>query len=85
MPLQNGGPPSNRYSAISACWHCDRVLHELWCITQNAHVQYAYQVVGDPAQMRCETPLHLARFGRKMDDKENATGDAAELHSRSSH
>jgi hypothetical protein len=39
---------SNRYSADSACGHCDGVIrHEAWCVTQNAGVQYAYQVVPD--------------------------------------
>ena len=40
---------SNQYCADSACGHCDGVLrHEHWCITQNASVQYAYQVISDP-------------------------------------
>ena len=37
---------SNQLSADSACGHCDGVIrHEAWCITQNANVQYAHQVV----------------------------------------
>ena len=76
MPLQNGGPlHSNRYSADSACWHCDGVLcHELWCITQNAHVQYAYQVVGDPAQMRCGDHLILHALGARWTTKRTPHG-----------
>lgn len=68
MPLQNERPliHSNRYSADSACWHCDGVLcHELWCITQNAHVQYAYQVVGDPVHMECGDHLILHALGAR--------------------
>lgn len=33
---------SNRYSAASACEHCEGIIrHEGWCVTQNAAVLYA--------------------------------------------
>jgi hypothetical protein len=51
MPIESQFPLSygNQYSADSACGHCDGVLcHEHWCITQNASVLDAYQVISDP-------------------------------------
>jgi hypothetical protein len=54
MPVENQLPlsHSNKYSADSACGHCDGVFHhESWCITQNASVQYAYQVISDPSHL----------------------------------
>lgn len=66
MPLQDKVPlvHSNRYSADSACAHCDGVIrHETWCITQNAVVQYAYQVVNDPACMSRGDRLILHALG----------------------
>jgi len=61
------GPPlihSNRYSVDSACGHCDGVIrHELWCITQNTSVQYAFRVITDPAHLRVEDRLILHALG----------------------
>jgi hypothetical protein len=55
---------SNRYSAASACAHCQGVIrHEPWCITQNTRVQYAYSVVNDPAHLRVEDRLILHALG----------------------
>jgi hypothetical protein len=59
MPVEDQLPLrySNQYSADSACGHCDGILRrEHWCITQNASVQYAYQVISDP--------WHLSRGDR---------------------
>lgn len=37
---------SNQYHSAAACEHCDGVIrHEPWCITGNAEVYYAYDVV----------------------------------------
>ena len=55
---------SNRYSADSACGHCDGVIrHEAWCVTQNAGVQYAYQVVSDPGLLSTGDHLILHALG----------------------
>ena len=54
MPVENQLPlsHSNKYSADSACGHCDGVLrHEPWCVTQNASVQYAYKAVSDASHL----------------------------------
>jgi hypothetical protein len=65
MPIQ--GLPlihSNQYSADSACSHCDGVIrHEAWCMTQNAGVQYAYQVVSDPSLLSTGDHLNLHALG----------------------
>ena len=37
---------SNKYSADTACEHCDGVVrHEPWCITRSPEVLYAYGAV----------------------------------------
>jgi hypothetical protein len=55
---------SNQYSADSACGHCDGVIrHEAWCITQNASVQYAYQVVSDAGLLSTGDHLVLHALG----------------------
>jgi hypothetical protein len=55
---------SNQYSADSACGHCDGVIrHEAWCITQNASVQYASQVVSDPSLLSTGDHLILHALG----------------------
>ena len=66
MPVQDHLPSShsNRYSADSACGHCDGVIrHELWCITQNTSVQYAYQAVSDPDHLSAGDKLILHALG----------------------
>jgi hypothetical protein len=66
MPVENQLPlsHSNKYSADSACGHCDGVLrHESWCITQNPCVQYAYHVVSDPSQLSPGDSLILHALG----------------------
>jgi glycerol-3-phosphate cytidylyltransferase-like family protein len=63
------GPPlihSNRYSAASACRHCDGVIrHEPWCITQNTNVHFAYQLIADPAHLSVEDRLIRHRKGER--------------------
>jgi hypothetical protein len=55
---------SNRYSADSACGHCDGVIrHEPWCVTQNAAVQYATQVVSNPGLLSTRDHLILHALG----------------------
>ena len=61
---------SNQYSADSACGHCDGVVrHEIWCITQNASVQYAYQVIADPARLSRGDRLILHALGARWTGK----------------
>ena len=66
MPVQSQFPlsHSNQYSADSACGYCDGVIrHEPWCITQNASVQYAYQVVSEPDHLSPGDHLILHALG----------------------
>jgi hypothetical protein len=66
MPTRNELPPlhSNKYSADLACGHCDGVIrHEPWCITQNASVRYAYQVITDPTYLSLADHLILHALG----------------------
>ena len=61
---------SNQYSADSACGHCDGVIrHEPWCITQNASVQYAYQVIGNPGRLSRADRLILHALGARWTAK----------------
>jgi hypothetical protein len=60
LPLRH----SNRYSADSACAHCDGVVHhESWCATQNANARYAFEVVLDPAQLSVGDEVNLHALG----------------------
>ena len=65
MPIQSFSlTHSNQYSADSACGHCDGVIrHEAWCVTQNAGVQYAYQVVSAPGLLSTGDHLILHALG----------------------
>jgi hypothetical protein len=66
MPVEDQLPliHSNKYSADSACGHCDGVLrHESWCITQNTCVQYAYHVVSEPSRLSRGDSLILHALG----------------------
>jgi hypothetical protein len=66
MPVQSHPPlsHSNRYSADSACGHCDGVIrHEPWCITENASVEYAYKSVSDPKNLSPGDQLILHALG----------------------
>jgi len=56
--------PSNRYSADSACNHCEGIIrHESWCITQNAYVHYAYQAALFSNQLSLEDRIILHGWG----------------------
>jgi hypothetical protein len=66
MPAQTQLPltHSNRYSADSACGHCDGVIrHEPWCITQNPDVHYAYEVALNPSYLSPGDHLILHALG----------------------
>ena len=66
MPIETQLPlsHSNKYSADSACGHCDGVLrHEPWCVTQNASVLYAHQVISDPSHLSRGDQLILHALG----------------------
>jgi hypothetical protein len=66
MPVENQLPlsHSNKYTADSACGHCDAVLrHESWCMTQNTSAQYAYQVVSDSSHLNRVDHLILHALG----------------------
>jgi hypothetical protein len=66
MPTQSDSPlqHSNRYSADSACTHCDGVIrHEPWCTTQSANVRYAFQIAMDCRQLSVGDELSLHALG----------------------
>jgi hypothetical protein len=66
MPTQDQLPwgHSNRYSAASACLHCEGVIrHESWCLEQNANVHYAYQAVSEPDWLSLGDQLILHALG----------------------
>jgi hypothetical protein len=66
MPTQNQLPwsHSNRYSADSACLHCEGVIrHESWCPVQNASVLYAYRTVSEPDLLSLGDQLILHALG----------------------
>ena len=66
MPTQNQLPwsHSNKYSANSACVHCEGVIrHESWCPVQNTNVYYAYQAVSQPGLLSLGDQLILHALG----------------------
>lgn len=55
---------SNRYSAETACEHCQGVVrHESWCITRDPIVSYACQIVLDPSKLTVGDTLILHSLG----------------------
>jgi len=55
---------SNRYSASSACEHCQGIIrHEPWCIRLNGLVYYAYEAVLDAAKLSADDALRLHSLG----------------------
>jgi len=55
---------SNRYNAESACEHCGGIIrHERWCITIDATVFYAYEIVVDPSKLTIQDSLILHSLG----------------------
>jgi len=76
MPVQKHLPltHANRYSADSACGHCEGVIrHESWCITQSVSVQYAYQVISDPDGLSLGDDLILHALGVAWTPRESLT------------
>ena len=66
MPIQNESPlrHSNRYSADTACSHCDGIIrHESWCATQSEDVRYAFGVLLDSKQLSRGDELSLHALG----------------------
>ena len=54
----------NRYNAAAACEHCQGIIrHQPWCITQDAMVYYAYQIVADPTKLTIGDALILHSLG----------------------
>src|ERR1700735_3739738 len=85
MPAQNQLPlsHSNQYSADSACGHCDGVLrHEPWCVTHNARVQYAYQIISAPSHLNPGDRLILHALGVAWIAEENPTQAARVMMAR---
>lgn len=55
---------SNRYHAAAECEHCHGIVrHESWCITMDATVAYAYEIVADPAKLTMGDALILHSLG----------------------
>ena len=70
IPKQSVAHHENRYSAESACAHCEGITHhELWCLTQNADVRYAFQVVFSPSHLTLQDHLILHALGVAWDEK----------------
>jgi hypothetical protein len=60
LPLQY----SDESPANSSCVHCGAVVrHDPWCITQNANVSYAYQIVVYPNLLSVGDQLILHALG----------------------
>ena len=62
---------SNRYCAQAACEHCGGVVrHETWCITLDAEVYYAYQIVLDSTKLTEGDRIILHSLGVSWDGYE---------------
>jgi hypothetical protein len=60
----------NRYSADSACAHCDGVIrHEPWCSTQNSTVRYAFEAALYPNHLTLQDNLILHALGVAWNSK----------------
>ena len=61
---QNESARSYQYSEGPTCDHCASVIgHEPWCITCNAVVRYAYEVVSRENLLTLEDELILHALG----------------------
>jgi len=70
MSRQSVAHHENRYSADSACAHCEGVTcHEPWCLTQSADVRYAFQVALYPQLLTVQDHLILHALGVAWDEK----------------
>ena len=55
---------SNQQLTAPTCWHCAGVAsHETWCITCNAVVRYAYEIVSDTYRVTIGDQLILHALG----------------------
>jgi hypothetical protein len=55
---------SNRYNEQAACEHCEGIIrHERWCITLNAGVSYACEIVADASKLTVGDVLILHSLG----------------------
>ncbi len=55
---------SNSYNAEAACEHCGGIIrHERWCITLDALVYYAYEIVAEPGKLSMGDKLILHALG----------------------
>jgi hypothetical protein len=66
MPTQSEPPlrHSNRYTADSACLHCDGVIRcEPWCATQSENVHYAFQLLSDSNLLSLADEINLHALG----------------------
>jgi hypothetical protein len=54
----------NQYNSQSSCPYCEGILrHELWCITMNALVQYAYGLAAGIRGLSAADALRLHAMG----------------------
>jgi hypothetical protein len=64
----------NKYSADSACEHCEGIIrHAFWCITENAHVRYAYDAFLDASKLSQSDHLTLHALGVVWQDFKQKT------------
>jgi hypothetical protein len=63
---QYEGYHSNKYHAAAACEHCAGIVrHEDWCITKNANVYHAYEMVANPQAITEKDVIILHALGVK--------------------
>ncbi len=69
---------SNRYTAQSACEHCQGVIrHERWCIIVDRTVYYAYEIVADAGKLTVGDSIILHSLGVAWSaNRCQCTGDA---------
>lgn len=58
-----------KYSAESACIHCEGIVRcEHWCLKRNSNVYYAYAIVMDKTLMTVTDVLILHSLGVTWED-----------------
>jgi len=64
MNIPNPAPQSSQVVTRQACMHCEGIFeHERWCVTRNANVAYAFQVVLEGSKMTLGDALILHSLG----------------------
>jgi hypothetical protein len=59
----------NKHNAAAACPHCLGVgEHELWCVTCDPKVHYAYEIVLEPRKLTIGDSLILHSLGVTWSD-----------------